>query len=344
MKMKPKVFTEEQLNAVKEESSKQVISSSVPKSTDPENFPVFEIPVNAKVLVYVPNHTVVDDEGVTQLRMDKPFLHSVIDGKRFSRIRCVKGLSEASGYSGNCPFCDSGDEPWDLANAQIKEQCTVRGLDVNDSENESVKEIKRGFYSKRAIKAPDQYYTFVIEVVETDPNDIKKIIYDENGVPVHKAYWYTISKSSYDKKWLKAFEGMEDEPNHPGGEFFILNYTYECKSGDYNKRDSAKELQVIPKKFKGVEEFAKLCDKETEDWDTLKAISTVIENAYYEEQDLQAEADRILAPTREKLSIYSSVESAAALPNGGNGGFNLQKPVDDDTVGGLPMADAVDED
>lgn len=345
MKMKPKVFTAEQVKAIREESSTQTPDYSVPKSTDPDNFPVFEVPVNAKVLIYVPNHTTINAEGTEELRMDKPLFHAVTEGKKFLRIRCVRGLTEASGYSGNCPLCDGESEPWDLANELIKEQCKMRGLDVNDSENEAVKQVKRDNYSKRVIKAPEMYYTFPIVVLETEPSDIKKIVYDENGVPKHKAMWYTISKSAYEKKWLKTLEGMEDEPTHPGGEFFILNYTYDSKTGEYNKRDSARELQVVAKKLKGVEEFARLCDKETEEWDELKAMSTVIDNQYYEEADLAEEANMVLAGTREKLAIFSSVASgeAAALPN--NGGFNLQKPEEDDNVGGeLPMAGATDED
>lgn len=340
MKMKPKTFTKEQLEAVKVEAKSQPTDFTVPKSTDPENFPVFDIPVNSKVLVYVPNHTEIVD-GVEELRMDKPLLHTMIDGKRFTKIRCIRGLSKETGYSGNCPLCDSESEPWDLANEQIKEQCRIRGLDPS-ADDESVKSIKREYYSKRVIKSAEPYYTFVIVVIETDPNDIKKIIMDENGVPKHKAFWYTISKSAYEKKWLKTLEGMEDEPSHPGGEFFILNYTYESKSGDWNKRDSAKELQVVPKKLKNVADFAALCDKETEDWDVLKAIETIYENMLFEEEDIKKEADRVLAPTREKLAIY---EAAPALPE--NAGFQLGAPVTptnpvDDGVGGLPMAD-IDE-
>lgn len=341
-KMQPKKFAPEQVEAIKVESGSQTNGTVVQKSADPEHYPVFEVPVNSKVLVYVPNHTIVNEEGIEELRMDKPLLHMVTDGKRFIKLRCIRGLSEAAGYSGDCPLCNGEQEPWDLANEQIKEQCRIRGLDPNDSENESVRAVKREYYSKRVIKAPDLSYTFPIVVIETDPNDIKKIIMDENGVPKYKAMWYTISKSSYEKKWLKALEGMEDEPNHPGGEFFILNYTYESKSGEYNKRDSARELQVIPKKLKGVSEFAQHCDKVTEEWDVYKAISTVIDNMYYEEADLEEEVNRVLAGTREKLAIYESTASEPAIS--GSTPFNLQAPAQAEDEGGLlPMADSVDD-
>lgn len=346
MKMRPKQFSPEQLAAVKVESGKQTPENITPKSTDPINFPVFEVPVNQKLLVYVPNHTDIDpDTGEEVLRMDKPLFHSVINGKRYERIRCIRGLPTETGYSGECPLCNGESEPWDLANEQIKEQCKQRGLDVNDSESEAVKSIKRDFYTKRVIKAPESYYTFPIVVIETDPGDIKKIIMGDDGTPKHKAYWYTISKSAYEKKWGKTLEGMEDEPTHPGGEFFILNYTYESKSGEWNKRDSARELQVVPKKLKqGGVELAALLDKETEGWDVLKAIETIYDNMYFEEEDIKEKADQVLASTREKLALFET----AALPAGSGEGFRLtaSAPItdDDDEINGLPMVGATDED
>lgn len=347
LKMKPKTFSPEQLDAIKVEAANQTPDVVIPKSTDPENFPVFEIPVNSKVKIYVPNHIVTDEKGIVSLRMDKPLYHTVIDGKRFRKIRCINGLSEAVGYSGECPFCNGESEPWDLANEMIKEQCKVRGLDPNDSENEAVKTVKREYYSKRVIKAPEQYYTFPIVVLETNPDNIKELVVDENGMPKHKTYWYTISKSAYEKKWLKTLEGLEDEPTHPGGYTFILNYTYESKSGDYNKRDSARELQVVSCKIKGFDQVAPILDKETEEWDPIKAMQTIYDNMYYDEEDLKAEADRLLAPTREKLAIYASIGSESV-----DTGFQLGTQVtgkslpvgDDDDMSALPMAGQVDED
>jgi len=346
-KMKPKVFTAEQLNAIKVEAVQQSVDVVVQKSTDPVNFPVFEIPVNAKVFIYVPNHIIVDEAGNEELVMDKPLIHTVINGKRYQKIRCIRGLSEESGYSGECPLCNGDSEPWSLANEQIKEQCKMRGLDPNDGSNESVKNIKREYYSKRVIKSPEQSYTFPIVVIETDPTDIKKILVDENGNPKHKAYWYTISKGAYEKKWLKALEGMEDEPNHPGGNFFILNYTYESKSGEYNKRDSARELQVVPKRSKNLIPFMEQYDEETREWGIAKAIETIYDNMFYEEEDIAEETNKILAGTREKLAIYESAVNTPAT-----GGFNLQAQTpsvglpqgveEEDDMSALPMEGQTD--
>lgn len=347
MKLKPKAFTEEQLNKIKSEAATQVVSKITPKSTDPENFPVFDIPVNGKVLVYVPNHTILNPEtGKEELRMDKPWIHTIVDGKRFIKARCIKGLSSDVGYTGDCPLCEGESEPWDLANEQIKELCSTRGLDPNDAENDAVKAIKTQCYSSRVVKEPSLYYTFPIVVIETDKENIKEIIMDDNGIPKHKVYWYSISKKAYDNKWAKTLEGMEDEPTHPGGNCFILNYTYESKSGDYNKRDSAKNLSVVAKRIKGFENIAPIFDDETAEWDTLKAMTTIYDNMYYDESDLKGLADKALQGTREKLAIYAASKTMGKLPSGDeNSGFQLgSKPVnaDDDDIGSLPLVGETD--
>lgn len=346
-KLKPRTFSETQKEALKKEIASQVPESTIQRSTDPENYPVFDIPVNSKVLIYVPNHEVIDPEtGEADLRMDKPWIHTVLDGRRYAKIRCIKGLGEDLGYSGSCPLCDGTAEPWTLANFQIKEQCKLRGLDVTDSENESVKSVKREYFSKRVIKAPEQVYTFPIIVIETNPTNIKEILYDEEGFPKHKAMWYSISKSAYEKKWKKTLEGIDDEPNHPGGHFFVLNYTYDSKSGEYNKRDSARELQVIHKNLKNGQALADVFNKETEGWDIAKSIETVIDNQLFEEEDIQIEADRLLSPTREKIAIYEDANSGTgAIESAGFNVSKLQAPqgLEDDSEG-LPLVGQTDAD
>lgn len=323
-KLSPKKFTEEQLTALQSAVSSQVISTVTEKSLDPDNFPVFEVPVNQKVLVYVPNHVITNAEGIEELRMDKPYIHSIREGKNhFSKVRCIKGM-QALGYSGNCPFCDAIDDGWALANEEIKEKCAAQGLDPEAKDNEAVKSIRATAFNSRAITAPDQYYTFPIVVIETNPGNFKEVVRDEEGKIKFKAMWYSISKSAYQKKWVKALESMEEEPDHPGGNCFCLDYTYEPKAGtEPNKRDSARELSVIPKKMKGFEKYAEHFDKMTEDWTPQKAIETVVDNIFAEEEDLETEAMRIMIPTRDKLELYRSLsvgDPARALTGSG---FNM---------------------
>lgn len=70
-KLTPIALGEEESKELQEQLGVQEISTGTPKSADPQNFPVFSIPVGKKVLVYVPNHVVLDSDGVERLRMDQ---------------------------------------------------------------------------------------------------------------------------------------------------------------------------------------------------------------------------------------------------------------------------------
>lgn len=331
-RFKPKKFTEEELKSINRDLEVQKIGSVAEKSLDPEHYPVFEVPVNQKVLIYVPNHTVIDPETKQEaLRMDKPFLHSVVEGKRFSRVRCVRGLSEDAGFTGTCPFCDASQDSWELANEVIKEKCAAAGLNPDDKDNDAVKNIRRETYDQRVVRGTDQYYTFPIVVIETAPNDIKNVVRDEEGNLKYKAMWYSISKASYEKKWVKTLEGMEDDPLHPGGHIFILDYTYTPKSGEPNKRDSARELQVISRKIKGFDDYATFFDDLTKDWTEQKCRETVADNIIVDFKDLDDEAKRIIQPTRDKLDLYHNLAIAGETQKDG---FKFD-PVSDGSNPGL---------
>lgn len=348
MKMRPKKFTEEQLKALQVESMAQTTEYTVEKTTDPENFPVFKIPVNKKVLVYVPNHVVQLDDDMVWLRMDMPIIHTVKDGRAFRKIRCIKDLSEKTGYGIECPFCGAVDDCYTLANLQINDACNQRGLDPNNIEQEDVKELRRKYFSARPIKNGDRYYTFPITVIETDPKNIKKIITDENGMPVYKHMWYTCSKTTYTKKWEAALEAMEDEPPTPAGRTFVLDYTYESATGDYNRMTSAKELRVIAKKIAGSEGIFEKWDKETEEWTPLKAQETIYDNMYYEEEDLVEEVERIMVPIKENIVMYQMAEgSPAAIGGKAQAGIPLRAPAGSNMATedeGLPLVGQTDED
>lgn len=306
-KLKAKQFSEEQLNALKTEATKQEERKGSPKSTDPVNYPVFEIPVNKRVLIYVPNHVVLDENGVERLRMDTPILHSVQDGSRFAYLRCVDGLSEEAGYGNGCPVCDGVSTCWDFANMEIENICERSGLSPDDA-SEQVKSIKSSSYSNRIIKDGMRYFTFPIVVFETEGDEGKKPIV-EDGKLKYKIMWYHISENSYTEKWESCLEGMEDEPTHPGGHLFTLNYTYQSKTGNHNRRDSARNLKVIAKKLGSFEKIAKQLDAESEDWTPAKAMETVISNQYYDTEDLQNYVDQLLQPTRDMVDLYRSKAS-----------------------------------
>lgn len=333
--------------AIDSQLNTQVIQKAS-KSSDPK-FPVFEVPVNKKVLVYVPNH-VVDAEGGPELRMDKPLIHSIHEGgKRYSYYRCISGiiLDDENGnsiYDGSCPLCEGTSVPWDLANTKILQKCKQMGLDPNDKENTQVKSIRSTEFSGRVIKEPNRFYTFPIVVINTVNEDGKTIAKGDNGKPICTPMWYHISEAQYIKKWEACFEGMEDEPIHPGGHFFTLNYTYDTKNKEPNKMLSAQNLTVIARNISGTDNLKTFLDKATVDWTPEKARETVISNQLYSKEDLNSIVDDVLEEPIAMLSLLKASEMTDDDSN--NSGFKLQAPTSktDNVSSNVPEMDETDQD
>ena len=328
-KMKPIVISRENFEKnISSQLNVQDVSSGSARSTDPNKYPVFGAQVNKKVLIYVPNHTVTVD-GVEQLRMDKPLIHTVMDGKRYMYLRCVSNLTdEEIGLDGSCPLCDGVSEPWELARLLINEKCKAAGLDPEDTENVTVKAIRAQAFEARVIDSPKRYYTFPIVVIETVNDDGKTLAYDANNNIKYRVFWYHVSETTYQDKWEQAFEGMEDEPTHPGGHFFMLNFVYATKNNaEPNKRDAARNMSVVPRNMKGDgwKQVAKQFDELTKDWDTYLSQSTVISNQLHSVEDLQEVADEVLTSTRQKIELLRFKNGGEETPALGTNPFNLEK-------------------
>lgn len=348
-KLTPITLSEESNQKLQEQLGVQEISTGVPKSADPVNFPVFPIATGKKVLIYVPKHTVLDESGVDRLRMDKPFIHSITMGKRYFNHRCVQGIEvEGAGLTGRCPLCEGCSEPWELANKIIEQRCKAQGLDPANTNDENVKSIRSSEFSKRVIKDAERHYTFPIVVFETLNDDGKTFVKDSENKYKYKVYWYDISEKLWEEKWAKVIEALNDESEesvtHPGGRFFLLNYIYTPKNGgQQTARDAAKALNISVRKINGSEKLAAFLDKETEGWTPSKCQQTVLANMLYGEDDLQAVADEVLEQTRNTLALYNAVPVAGAAGIGaGNAGFQLEKAPDaakteDSVAGEIPV-------
>lgn len=323
----------------------QSTSRAVPKSTDPKNFPVFDIPTGKKVLIYVPNH-VIDGADGPELRMDKPLIHAVQDGKRFVYYRCVSGImyDDENGntlFDGSCPLCEGTSIPWDLANRRIQQKCAQAGLNPEDKENTQVKAIRSGEFSARVLKESNRYFTFPIVVIDTVNDDGKTIQKGEDGKPICTTMWYHISEAQYNRKWVACFEGIEDEPTHPGGRFFTLNFIYDTKNKEPNKRDAAQNLTVIARNINKSEEFRAYLDNKTKDWTPEKAQETVITNQLFSIEDLQRVADDVLAPSKEMLSLLELADSG--IQGNTSDGFSLKAPTDTKAIPNTTGVTAMDE-
>lgn len=349
-KLSPIKMTEEENLKVQDQLSVQSTSKGVPKSLDPKKFPVFDIPVNGKELVYVPNHVYKDDKGVEHLQMDMPLVHNVLDGRRFLYYRCINGIEmESQGLTGECPLCIGSADAWEYANLRIKAKCQVEGLDPEDKDNTSVKNIRSSMFDERVVKDANRQFTFPIVVIATQNHDGKTIIKDEAGNYSFIPQWYQISEAQYNNTWAKVLEAMEDEPTHPGGHFFLLNYTYTPKSGEPNKRDSAKNLTVNVKHMKGSDEVASKLDELTKEWTPAKARETVVNSVLYSTEQIQYVADCALEHTREMIALMTTSGAAGIVDKNGaqntkeGSGFNLNKLPDKKEDEGVAGVDAMDD-
>lgn len=327
---KAKTISAEAMQNILTASAEQTGSTKQPKSYDP-NFPAWEVPVNTKVLIYVPNHTMTLPDGTPTLRMDKFAAHDCRGRNTYAKVRCTAGIvDEELGLDGSCPFCDAIAEVWELYNKEYADAAAVRGIDLNDAGASDMLKTERDELRKhRAVDQGRVNYTFPIVVIECETKNGEATTqpkYDEAGRLIAKTYWYSIAESTYEEKWVKSLEAatLDDgsTPTNPAGLWFILNYKV-AKNVEANKMNSAKALQVVPKpmgeNYKNVAEYF---DKMTEEWTPAKAMETLVANALRDGTEQKEACDEIMKPTRDKLAMRElqagSVPAQGQLPVNGD--------------------------
>ena len=325
-KLQRKELTAEQKSKVAEVGRKQELSTGFRSTTDDTE--MFSIPINEKIIVYVPNHQREDKNGNLILRADRPLFHRMKVGSRYMVVRCTAGLNEL-GYE-SCPLCESVQVHWDLANLQIEDECRHKGLDPSDKKNEAVSEVKRKYYSNRALDSSNSRLTFPICVINTKEKD-------EEGMPKYDIFWYQISENYFNRKWGSAMRVIESGDQvdlsdmgqggneadgfivNPAGRFFTLDYTYDTKGREPTAMFSAQNLEVIPLNLRVPKGFAERMDEATLGYDEAQAAESVVDNLFYEEESLAELANQVSDPVRQKielLQIRHSAEIAGA-------GFNV---------------------
>jgi hypothetical protein len=163
------------------------------------------------------------------------------------------------------------------------------------------------------VKAAEVWYTFPIVVIECEEGTTNPKL-DAEGKISGKPMWYSIRETTYNDKWVKAFETMADSPTHPAGNWFVLNFTYTPKSGKHDKMGSARALQVGCKQMNdSYNQWAEYYNQLTEGWDEMKAAETVIANHYLELSDVQSVADTAMEPVRDKLQMFSLQEQGVGI-------------------------------
>lgn len=329
-----KQLSTEAMQSIISASSQQTGKVVRQKTYDP-NYPVFEIPINKRVLIYIPNHTSMTPEGIVDIRKDKFAGHSCQEGRSYHVIRCNAGIiDESLGLDGSCPFCDANVEVWDLYNKQYREIAKSKGIDVDSPEaKEGLKQVRIDLLNKQAVKPGEVYYTFPIVVIDCEEENGKATTKPKKGADgslSYKIMWYTVKERVYLEKWVKAFEtvsGVDDiTPTHPAGLWAVLNFEYESKTGKHDKMSSARNLNVGFKTMhESYNQWASVFDDLTKDWTPAKAMETLVDNVLRDGQEQQEAADTILKSTRDSLamlalggSVQEPIVAGSSVANAGS--------------------------
>jgi hypothetical protein len=320
-KFKPRTFSPEEFNAVSVASAEQDGSNRAPKSGDPINYPVFEVPVNEKKLIYVPNITRTKPDGSVDLAMDEGAFHRIIAGRSTVFKRCYSGIV-TNGYTGECPLCDCVGEAWDLFNIEWEQLCKQKGVDPSEREADPLKEDRKKLLNKMAISKAEKFVTFPIAVIACEEGKLKPKL-KEDGTLDYEFMWYTCKdRTVYQAKWIKGIANYTDDegecPTNPAGLWCILDFTYTPKeNGKHDKMGSANALQVSVKTMKGFDEVSKQLDQDclAKGWTVQKASETVIANYYLDLEDVTEMANEAMQETRNKLIIYNTANAPAPAQN-----------------------------
>ena len=318
----PKNLTAEDFNEIVAASAQQTGKATRLRSYDP-NFPLFETPMNKKLLVYVPNHTIMNPDGTLDIRKDKFAAHATKKGREFNTIRCTSGVvSSALHLDGTCPFCEAEAEIWDLYNREYEEIAKSKGIDPASPEaKDSLKQQRIELLNNQAVKRAEVFYTFPIVVIDCEENNgvltttPKK---DEEGKISGKTFWYTVKEKTYVEKWKKGLETVSTEddtvPTSPAGLWAVLDFTYESKDGKHDKMGSGRALAVGYKTMsKNYNAWANYFDELTEEWTPAKAMETLVDNAIRDMDEQREAADDILKPVRDRMAMFTlgSIQSVA---------------------------------
>jgi len=319
---KPKTLTPEQSQQIVAAASQQQPKTAKEKSYD-SDYPVFEVPINDKVLIYIPNHRQTNPDGTVRLRADKFTAHPITDGNSFGNVRCLRDLKMPElGYDGSCPLCEGMDDVWNLYKAEYEGVARARGVATDAPEaKELLKTERKDLANSRVIRESEVWMTFPIVVVAcekngSEPTDTRRPILQDNKLQF-QICWYSIREMTYLDKWEKVLNDTvsDDAVAAPAGMWAILNFTYTPKSGKHDKMGSAKSLSVTFLSKPEYAQWAEYFDQLSVGWTPEKAQEVVVLDALRDMEETTEIADRLLKGVRDRLAMYDlGKASALAIP------------------------------
>lgn len=333
---KPLVINAEMLTALVAEAGEQRIGGSYQKSSDPA-FPYWGHEPAKQYLVYVPKLTTLDADGETVMDIDKPLVHSINFNGSYSKIRCTNGLAlkgpdgeffkDEQGrplFDGTCPICENISSGFDLAKLMVEAEASTLNLNPEDKENEQVKGIRRKYFGGRALTSPDKKLTIPLAVFETIEDEKgRPQIVDENGVPLYKIFWYTISERQYEKTWQSALDNSENGVDLLAGNVFSVQFGKKDANGaPPNARDAVKDLTVVIREnMTGNLRSAGVLDPideatKAQGWSKSKAAEVLSDNMFTSVPEITTSLATITEDIAAKIAMMNT-------PKGGGGSTSL---------------------
>ena len=309
-----------QLNAGAEKQ--QVKKGGFSRTSDPR-FPVFGTPINKDILVYIPNTNVIQTENGSEMKLMNVHTHTYRDGNITGMLRCISGLeggvyTEVLGYDGTCPACEAVKDCWALYNRKLDAEAKKLGIDPQNDTGDVLKSTRRKILDEMDMKGTEEYVTFPIVIIPTQEGSIKPAPDALKNLQVQFVVW---TKKRYEKNIIGALDSLMENPGHPGGMFWVWKFSYDTGGKQANARDSAKNAKYMPitdGNFLNVLNPAKATlDKAAADFTNEKATEVIISNQFMYKEDLEDRVNKIMAKTRNLLSL-SETESLGAPALGAN--------------------------
>lgn len=309
-----------QLNAGVEKQ--EIKKGGFSRTSDPK-FPVFSTPINTDILVYIPNTNVIQTENGSEMKLMNVHTHSYREGNITGMLRCISGLeggvySEVLGYDGTCPACEAVKDCWSLYNRKLAAEAQKLGIDPQNDTGDVLKSTRRKILDEMDMKGTEEYVTFPIVIIPTQEKSIKPTPDALKNLQVQYVVW---TKKRYEKNIIGALDSLMENPGHPGGMFWVWKFSYDTGGKQANARDSAKNAKYMPITdggfLKVLSPAKSALDDAAKEFTNEKAAEVIISNQFMYKEDLEDKVNKIMAKTRNLLSL-SETESLGAPALGAN--------------------------
>ena len=164
------------------------------------------------------------------------------------------------------------------------------------------------------MKGTEEYVTFPIVIIPTQEGKMVPANDALNNLQVQFVVW---TKKRYEKNIIGALDSLMENPGHPGGMFWVWKFSYDTGGKQANARDSAKNAKYMPITDGGylnvLNPAKPTLDKAAAEFTNEKAAEVIISNQYMYKEDLDEKVNKIMAKTRNLLSL-SETESLGGAP------------------------------